>query len=880
MPAQEVAEEENDVVPDLSLGAPSLSRAGGKKLLRARTLRASELMTSDECIWRLPLFQSCSEKFIDEVSGCFELKMFKPGETIVCEGDPFTTLWVLRRGDVSVRTQDAEVRVLRDGSCFGENHLLGLQYVASESFVAKTFVDMRELGQLKFIEALAHHPYERAQFQHRVVKQQIEVQQKSLLTPRRTFTGGNGQKGAVRARRPSEDSKMRRLEDQRQRLEQVIKRGRESVRMSLVLDLSGASCDFLPLTFETTPEAKRGTPDSLLSSRASTMSIKRGATTEFSLPSPSDCLSQPSPVPPSPYPPSLPPAEEDLLIDQCCLDPSPPTRQGWQTLAEWYKELSESDEGRRLNLWQVEVGRGSPTLAISAQRRATSARSPIASCTAGEGSAEPTRASGEMRQPERDALQPLRRKPVQPPFPVPPTAAGILKGSPRGLAPRAGCPRSALVRGRRPRGRQNRPGFATTQGMSGLSSTLSENTRASPRCDSRVSSEMPPESLQSSSPHGLYDAIAELMRYSRAPSRCTESPSTMAQHPDDFERSISNVSMSETGLGPPVRVDTIYEALQQHRMYGPRAVSGAGSLDSACSPATITPTLHTAPPSAPCWVRENSPENPCQGDGMDSVVPSLLKRFAPARRIEVILRGNFHSSESVDSDDDEADEIAKWHSKVNCVNTTKRETPLRPVSSRSDQGGSDFVRQRMGFSADEIGDKPSGRSSAPAFRSDTSLSPVAHLGARPRFGSAGQIELLELASIVEHHLRSLLQRSQSPAPNLESQTFASTSQTLPSVCESRKSPPSSPSRSPSPMLREEGRVNMQLHLRRARCGPSSAVLELVLDHGPDCSDANGCRCQPSPYEAEARLLAHFARHSFLRLTPTQPPTRIILELLP
>lgn len=75
-------------------------------------------------------------------------------------------------------------------------------------------------------------------------------------------------------------------------------------------------------------------------------------------------------------------------------------------------------------------------------------------------------------------------------------------------------------------------------------------------------------------------------------------------------------------------------------------------------------------------------------------------------------------------------------------------------------------------------------------------------------------------------------------------------------------------------------LEIQVRLCRNRCGPSTAVLELILDHGVECHDEEGCRCRPPPDDAEARLLAHFSRHSLLRLAAKEAPVRVQLECLP
>lgn len=222
-------------------------------------------------------------------------------------------------------------------------------------------------------------------------------------------------------------------------------------------------------------------------------------------------------------------------------------------------------------------------------------------------------------------------------------------------------------------------------------------------------------------------------------------------------------------------------------------------------------------------------------------------------------------------------------------------TPLAPAESE------DIARELMGFGRGEFGALPSGRVSVPAVRGSSSSAPPP-LAPRADEG----VELDGLAEQVEHHVRRALTRSLraersragsceppgeescscSPVPSPES----------PEPLQARPSPSPPPGGSsgrgggsPSACLTPRNtedlilRLDVSVRLCWSRCGSSSAVLELILDHHADCREGPpgaACCCRPRPMEAEARLLAHFARHSLLRLVSTGPALRVLLEPLP
>jgi CRP-like cAMP-binding protein len=235
--------------------------------------------------------------------------------------------------------------------------------------------------------------------------------------------------------------------------------------------------------------------------------------------------------------------------------------------------------------------------------------------------------------------------------------------------------------------------------------------------------------------------------------------------------------------------------------------------------------------------------------------------LTPARRLEVTLRGAFRTSETnyeandaVDRDDIES-------------GTNPRAASTTSRWSDSEEA----LRARMGFGRDEGGATPSGRSSVPAIRGGAlSAPPLAH-------AIDEGIDLSSLIDSVEYHILRILERS------LRGPSRATSCEPTPRSPSPSPTPPTMTWQScPSPSPRgtvEDLTLRVVLRLCQSRCGSSSAVLELLLDHSADCSEACGCRCWPSPEDAETRLLTHFARHSMLRVASTQPPVKVLLEPL-
>lgn len=240
----------------------------------------------------------------------------------------------------------------------------------------------------------------------------------------------------------------------------------------------------------------------------------------------------------------------------------------------------------------------------------------------------------------------------------------------------------------------------------------------------------------------------------------------------------------------------------------------------------------------------------------------------PRRRLEVTVRGTFRLSREakqlaeVDEDEDATVE--------NSNNAPRAAETLECLSE-------DVVRrERMGFGKNEVGAVPSGRSSVPAVRESCSAPPLLGMGADEG------IPLVDLESGVERHVWKILERGLRGEPSRAASCEPGVERCI-SPCPAGCSTPRSLGHTDGLQQQSsEDPLTLQVSLRLcwSRCGSSSAVLELTLDHSAECFEAYGCRCRPSPADAEVQLSAHFARHSLLRLNATQPPVRVLLEPLP
>eukprot|EP00929_Paragymnodinium_shiwhaense_P085039 TRINITY_DN4550_c0_g1_i1.p1 TRINITY_DN4550_c0_g1~~TRINITY_DN4550_c0_g1_i1.p1 ORF type:complete len:667 (-),score=146.34 TRINITY_DN4550_c0_g1_i1:145-2145(-) len=279
----------------------------------------------------------------------------------------------------------------------------------------------------------------------------------------------------------------------------------------------------------------------------------------------------------------------------------------------------------------------------------------------------------------------------------------------------------------------------------------------------------------------------------------------------------------------------------------------------------------------------------CSGTGSE---------WTASRRLEVILRGAFKnprelvdSIEAGDSGDSGENAVTPLYEEdpANFANSARAKSSVAGRVTSLEQPEVQQARERMGFGFDEAGEVPSGRTSVPAVRGSRSAPPIAP------FALDEGIDLELLEDRLTHHIRRALERNlrheaaavasaaASPSPRSRSGSHDASGgaflrEVSPAAARSPLfSPPCSARASPTPF--EELNLSVQIRLCHSRCGSSSAVLSLQLDHSPECSEQFGCVCKPTPRNAEAKLLAHFGRHSHLRLTSSTPPVRVILESL-
>lgn len=303
------------------------------------------------------------------------------------------------------------------------------------------------------------------------------------------------------------------------------------------------------------------------------------------------------------------------------------------------------------------------------------------------------------------------------------------------------------------------------------------------------------------------------------------------------------------------------------------------------SPSPAAPSRSVPPlPPYPQLPRANFsrtwpvPALPGEGvDGLRDEPAAASQELCPEFRLEVMLRGVFVDRErATDQGDDDEEALTGEEARA-----TSGEVPLQlpglslGVTSQTDDALREVAAQRarMGFGRLEGGATPSGRTSVPAVRGGSAPPPTlsADVG----------IELEALCELLGRHFRRVLARSFGAS----SRAASSEGVEGDGVCTEPSRPASCPSPSPdgypvlSGMCEQQPRCSIELRLCRSRCGSSCAVIELKLGHPDWCRTCAGCQCSPPPEAAAVQLMAHFARHSLLRLSTTRPPVRVLIEPL-
>jgi len=558
-------------------------------------------------------------------------------------------------------------------------------------------------------------------------------------------------------------------------------------------------------------------------------------------------------------------------------------QQCWQSLADWHRQLAASPEARRLDLWQ-----------LSYYGKAEGARD----------SASPPPPQHSVLASPSTVFSTLESRPTVPsPLPPrPPSSAGV-----------PGTPVPCVGPGQPPYPQ------------------LPKTSPSDPACSSSAGrSRQPPASARGGS-CGAYVHRHRSHRPSKAQQRGSRSsgcggavrrrPDGASEAPPSVTEAVSTLSKGFTRNQwhrQCLKGATAECAGMPRPAAGSRAPAAAASVSFSPTPPAEGGERGTPTPDFETLLAHDAPP---VLDSASRKAPAL----APARRLEVILRGafkvppRFPSEEDDDADDvwDEhpdahrmSDDVAARASpEVPLVLRAVTTTPSRAVAFRCHAGSTEDDeeddRERMGFALREGGALPSGRSSVPAVRGSHS--------APPRSMADEGIELDSLEKSVLCHIRKALARCLNGGP---SQALAlrdsAASSRAPSRAASRTqsqgdalgeklfdqdddvdedgsvapSPCASPSPCPSPawaaasVAEEELRLHIDVRLLKSRCGSSSAVLALTLDHTSACHQGGGCCCWPAPGDAEVRLVAHFARHSLLRLAAARPPVRVLLEPLP
>lgn len=162
-----------------------------------------------DCIKKMPLFQQCDPRFVEEIIMNVAVEMFVAGSDIVVEDTEGSSMYIINRGTVDVMVKGERVAVLNDGAYFGEVSLLGVFPKRMATIRAQTFVDVRVLNRESFVQILEHYPYERMFFENEAIRRLLESK-------------------AMRSGK--DDADLRRLEEKQRKLQRVLDRGRAAVR--------------------------------------------------------------------------------------------------------------------------------------------------------------------------------------------------------------------------------------------------------------------------------------------------------------------------------------------------------------------------------------------------------------------------------------------------------------------------------------------------------------------------------------------------------------------------------------------------------------------------------------------------------------------------
>ncbi|XP_051912624.1 LOW QUALITY PROTEIN: cGMP-dependent protein kinase-like [Hippocampus zosterae] len=99
-------------------------------------------------------FAELSAKDKDDIANILNRERYKKGDTIVTEGEPASSLYIIKSGEVRVMNKHIEVTRLREGEYFGENGLMADDQTRSMTIVAEKETVLLSVGRDSFNKVL------------------------------------------------------------------------------------------------------------------------------------------------------------------------------------------------------------------------------------------------------------------------------------------------------------------------------------------------------------------------------------------------------------------------------------------------------------------------------------------------------------------------------------------------------------------------------------------------------------------------------------------------------------------------------------------------------------------------------------------------------
>ena len=112
-----------------SASVKALEKCGLWGIDRNTFRKAVEEMSSKQCkenrkfMENVNFFQNLTNEQKDSIAGVLTTQKFKKGENIVVEGDPASSFYVIKSGEVTVLKGDKDIRKMSKGDSFGEQAL-------------------------------------------------------------------------------------------------------------------------------------------------------------------------------------------------------------------------------------------------------------------------------------------------------------------------------------------------------------------------------------------------------------------------------------------------------------------------------------------------------------------------------------------------------------------------------------------------------------------------------------------------------------------------------------------------------------------------------------------------------------------------------------